>query len=340
MTTPEPPLVSATALPPGFDDPGIPRIPVEPVESCVVCGSREWNPFAEGYDYDLRTCRNRWHFVACALCDHVRLHPRPRTDTLGIIHPATPPGQASPLARRISRWLDQRSFKHLRRHLITPPESYLDASIGNGRWLDLMAAQGVKPGRILGLEPDPGSAESLRGKGYQIFDEPADRCSGIPAASIELVTLRHGVGQVERPDLIIRRLSQWLAPGGVLALVTPSLDSWDARLFRERYWGGYQMPRNWHLFTPDTLTKLVTAAGLDLVAIHYQPNPGAWLRSLHHRLRYGASPHPPLAAVLDPPERSGLAYSAATLLDLVRAGLHSATSAMLLIARKPGSRPD
>ncbi len=340
MTAAEPPLVSPAVLPPGFEDPSIPRIAVDPVESCAVCGSREWSPFADGFDYELRTCRNRWHFVACSSCDHVRLHPRPRADTLGVIYPSNYYAynydtQVSPLARMAKAWLDRRKFAGILTHLARPPRNYLDVGCGNGRFLDLMAERGLPPERLYGLELDQPTVDRLKARGYQAFCERVEECQDIPAGSIDLATMFHVIEHVDRPDAVIRHLADWLAPGGVLALETPNLNSWDARLFRDHYWGGYHIPRHWHLFTPDTLAKLLTAAGLDVVTVEYQTGHSFWLYSIHHRLRYGAPPHPGLAAHFNPMGGSLLALAAATGFDKIRGALGVPTSAMLLIARKP-----
>jgi SAM-dependent methyltransferase len=340
MSAPEPLLVTPAALPPGFDDPGIPRIAVEPVERCAVCGSKEWIPFADGYDYELRTCRNRWHFVACGQCDHVRLHPRPRADMLGIIYPPhyyayNYDSQVSPLARRAKAWLDRRKFAGILRHLPRSPGSYLDVGCGNGRFLDLMAAHGLPSARLYGLELDQPTVDRLRSRGYQAWCQRVEDCGDIPAGSIDLATMFHVIEHVDRPDVVIRRLVEWLAPGGVLALETPNLESWDARLFRETFWGGYHIPRHWHLFTPLTLTRLLTAAGLDVVAVNYHPGHSFWMYSFHHRLRYGTPSLPRLAARFNPFGGSVLALAAMTALDKLRAACGAPTSAMLLIARKP-----
>ena len=99
------------------------------------------------------------------------------------------------------------------------------------------------------------------------------------------MTMFHVIEHVADPPRVAERVARWLAPGGVFAVETPNLESLDARLFRERYWGGYHFPRHWHLY----------------------------------------------------PFR-GLPFLAAfTAWDRLRATLGFHTSAMLMIARKPGS---
>ena len=61
------------------------------------------------------------------------------------------------------------------------------------------------------------------------------------------------------PVLTLARIRDWLAPGGLLALETPNLDSWDARLFCARWWGGYHFPRHWVLFDPQSIRVALDA---------------------------------------------------------------------------------
>ncbi len=326
-------------LPPGFDA-SLPELPVEQVPFCAVCGGPDSVPFAEGYDYELRTCRNHWQFVHCTGCGHVRLDPRPHQDALPVIYPPTYYAynydtQVRPLARRAKQWLDQGKVRGILGYLDRAPASYLDVGCGNGRFLDLMAAKGIARGRLYGLELDPATVERLRARGYQAFCARVEECEDIAEGSLDLITMFHVIEHVDAPDAVVRRLARWLAPGGVLAIETPNLDSWDARLFRDRYWGGYHIPRHWHLFTPPTLTRLLEGAGLQVAGVRYQTGHSFWLYSVHHRLRYGTPPRPALARHFDPMGGSLLALASVTALDKLRAALGFRTSAMLVIAKKP-----
>jgi hypothetical protein len=133
---------------------------------------------------------------------------------------------------------------------------------------------------------------------------------------------------------VVRKVAEWLAPGGCFAIETPNLDSVDARWFKETYWGGYHYPRHWHLFTPATLVRLLQAAGLEIVSIKYQTGHSFWMYSFHHSLKYGKKPRPKLARWFHP--FKNVAFLAAfTAFDKFRGMLGFKTSAMLIVARKP-----
>lgn len=125
-----------------------------------------------------------------------------------------------------------------------------------------------------------------------------------------------------------------MKPGGIFAVETPNLDSWDARLFRDQYWGGYHIPRHWSLFRPETLTRLLQQSGYEVLATEYKTGHSFWLYSIHHWLRYQGKPRVALARRFDP-MGSLVALAAFTGFDILRKAAGFRTSAMLLIARKP-----
>jgi len=328
----------ASSTPREFEDSGIPTIDAEAVPQCVVCAGSTAGVYAEGYDYELRTCRNKWAFSLCDGCGHVWLNPRPAVSELPVIYPSTYYAYnyeaISPVARRAKELLDSRKLRRILKQLGREPASYMDIGCGTGRFLRTMAARGVPRNRIHGLELDAQVVERLRGEGFQAWCERVETCTSVEPGSIDLATMFHVIEHVDQPDRVLSRVAEWLAPGGILALETPNLDSLDARVFRKRYWGGYHIPRHWHLFSPQTLERLVRLAGLEPVATIYQTGHSFWMYSFHHWLRYEPLERPRLASRFDP-VRNVATLAGFTLFDTVRAALGRRTSAMLLIARKP-----
>jgi SAM-dependent methyltransferase len=324
-------------IPVEFSDYSLPEVQTEAVPRCVVCGGRKHAPFSEGYDYELKTCRNRWVFTRCADCGHVWLNPRPVVSALSVIYPRTYYAytyeKIPAIARRSKEVLDALKMRSIVKQLERPPRSFVDIGCGNGRFLDAMAKRGIPRDRIYGLELDDTVVARLRERGYQAFCERVETCTNIPAGSIDLATMFHVIEHVDAPDAVLARIAEWLAPGGVLAIETPNLESMDARLFRDRYWGGYHIPRHWHLFSPRTLERLLAGAGLTPVATMFQTGHSFWMYSFHHWLRYEPSERPRLARHFDPIRNVG-PLALFTLFDKIRGALGARTSAMLMIARK------
>jgi hypothetical protein len=119
----------------------------------------------------------------------------------------------------------------------------------------------------------------------------------------------------------------------MLAIETPNIDSLDCRMFGGGLWGGYHIPRHWHLFSPQALARLVRNAGLTPVATLYQTGHSFWMYSVHHWLRYEKG-HARLARLFDP-FRNVIPLAAFTAFDKARAAFGARTSAMLMLALKP-----
>ncbi len=324
-------------VPGEFRDVSLPLIATERVDTCVVCGAAEFVPVARGYDYELRTCRNEWTFVQCTQCEHVWLNPRPAVATLDVIYPRHYYAyDYETRINAIARWgkaqLDARKLGKILSFAKRPPRTFLDVGCGSGRYLHAMAARGISRKDIHGLELDAGVVESLRTQGFSVARarvEDADLAPG----SIDLATMFHVLEHVDAPDRVVSRIAGWLAPGGILAVETPNLDSLDRRLFANGIWGGYHIPRHWHLFRASTLSRLFEHAGLTPTAILYQTGHSFWMYSLHHRLRYSQHPRVGLSRLFDP-FRNVVPLAAFTAFDVGRAALGAKTSAMLMLATK------
>ena len=319
---------------------GAPLVAEEVVPVCPVCGGEDHGNFAEGYDYELMTCANRWRFVQCDHCSHVWLNPRPAIAELATIYPkhyyaynyAT---KISPVAVKAKEWLDRGKLRGIVGALGRQPASFMDIGCGDGRFLRSMEKLGVPRDRIYGLELDERVVAPLREQGFQAFCERVEDCERIPEASLDLITMFHVIEHVDDPASVVRQAARWLAPGGIFAVETPNLDSLDARLFHDTHWGGYHIPRHWNLFQPDTLARLFSDQGLEPVATRYQTGHSFWMYSMHHSLRYGTPPRPRLGRWFDPVGGFLPFLAGFTAFDKVRAALGAKTSAILMLARKP-----
>jgi len=316
----------------------LPVIGEEEIPNCPVCDHVGYHPFAAGYDYELESCANRWQFVQCDECTHVWLNPRPVVSALPVIYP--PHYYAynyEATINRVARWgkaqLDRRKLQSIINSLGRRPESYLDIGCGTGRFLRSMEQYGLARQNIYGLELDEAVVEPLRREGYQAWCRRVEECVEIPAESIDLATMFHVIEHVDDPRTVMQGIARWLKPGGVLALETPNLDSWDARKFRETWWGGYHIPRHWNLFSPPTLSRLFEDAGFEVVGCRFLTGHSFWMFSFHHALKYGNPRRPGLAWWFNP-FRSLPVLTAFCLLDMFRSTLGARTSAMLMIGRK------
>lgn len=324
-------------LPPGFD-PKAPIVATTPIDGCAVCGAHAFAPSASGYDYELMTCRNRWHMLSCEQCGHTQLDPRPADSTMSTIYP--PHYYSYDMAKHVNHvalkakaWLDGQKFARIFRTMKREPHTYLDVGCGDLKYLRAMERKGLAPPDIYGVELSENAVTIGNALGYRVFNEPLEKLESIPSCEIDLATMFHVIEHVADPGMVLRRIRELLTPGGCLVVETPNFSSLDARLFQRSFWGGYHFPRHWHIFRPETLTRLLEESGFSVIRMWYGTGHSFWLYSLHHSLKFNRSiPLPWLAKFFDP-LRNLLFLSAFTLWDVIRAKLKFQTSAMIFVCR-------
>jgi SAM-dependent methyltransferase len=81
----------------------------------------------------------------------------------------------------------------------------------------------------------------------------------IEASSQDIVVMSHVLEHLPEPVTVLKRVRDWLKPGGLLLIGVPNFASPIARWSRERWSGLVPTQHIWH-FTPDALTRVVAAA--------------------------------------------------------------------------------
>ena len=124
---------------------------------------------------------------------------------------------------------------------IAPPGPVLDVGAGDGVLLDALQRRGRD---AIGLE-----RESRRS---DVRDESLDRVRGRWGA----VVFWHSLEHLPEPGAAIAEAARLLMPGGVLVVAVPNTDSFQARVFGDR-WLHLDLPRHLvHLSTPALTSRL------------------------------------------------------------------------------------
>ena len=133
----------------------------------------------------------------------------------------------------------------------------LDIGCGTGHFL---AEMGRYPGwELAGVEPNAKAAEFAR-QALGLNVHLGDLFSAqFPDHHFDVVTMWDVLEHLYEPVSVLREIHRVLKPDGVLILRTPSLDSWDARVFG-CYWAGLDSPRHLAVYSRRTVEKLLTHA--------------------------------------------------------------------------------
>jgi SAM-dependent methyltransferase len=147
------------------------------------------------------------------------------------------------------------------------PGRLLDVGSGRGRFLAAAKAAGWD---VVGIELEPSLAEgSASNLGVPVV--VGDAVTATVHGPFDVITMWHVLEHLPEPRAALDRAASLLRPGGTLIVSVPNSDSLQARLFRD-HWLHLDVPRHvWH-FTPDSVSRLVALAGLEVVRIgHFYP---------------------------------------------------------------------
>ncbi|WSN14604.1 class I SAM-dependent methyltransferase [Micromonospora sp. NBC_01699] len=167
---------------------------------------------------------------------------------------------------------------------VARPSSLVEAGSAGGFFVEAARRAGIAAQGVEVSESAARFAVERLGVPVRVgcFEEVA------PVRSVEAVCAFHVLEHVEEPREFLRAARDALVPGGWLALEVPNIGSAAARRLGVE-WSGLQ-PRfhRWH-FTPESLTRLVTDSGFEIVRRdttvfrYYMPLRYRW-RHVHHLL--------------------------------------------------------
>ena len=253
--------------------------------SCAVCGSRETITAAEGYDYEYATSSNIYTFCGCRSCGHLYLNPRPSTKDLGVIYPSTyyafAENQAgNPVVGYFRKIWEAAKIKDFRKLAGSGKKKILDVGCGEGRFLSLLKEYGDPVWELVGLDLDEKAAELCRRKGFRC--ETARIEDFAKREKFDVIIMFQLIEHVDNPRLVIESMRGMLTPGGILVLETPNPRGLDYNIFKKSWWAHYHFPRHWHLFTPESLGKILVESGYVDIQSSSLLAPAAWIVSLHN----------------------------------------------------------
>ena len=309
--------------------------------SCAMCGSTETKdpPVFEGYDYEYRTCDNRFRFVACADCGHVYLSPRCKVQDIDKIYPDSRT-RSNAVAYRVSglaRWLKRNVFdrKWMKRVLTALQDGsrVLDIGAGSGSQLVFLAEMSSFHLSLYAneLSFDPPVRNSLVERKVVLFEGPIENVD--TEVRMDAIICVQVIEHVVNPRDVLQWISNHLAPGGILFLETPDLNA-HARYVFGSHWGALAFPRHFHLFSRKALARLAIDNGLEIDSHYGVSAAPAWTLSIRNRLGMNAETEQRgILKLFD--YKNVFMLTLFTFVDWILVLCGRSTSNQVLIARKP-----
>jgi 2-polyprenyl-3-methyl-5-hydroxy-6-metoxy-1,4-benzoquinol methylase len=311
------------------------EISVDRIDTCNNCGSASAEVISQSRDFEYDTCSNEFCFSRCGNCGLVYLRDRPSISTLSIIYPPhyVPyefEEHLGPLLAKARNFVQARKIRPLAQY--APPQALVvDVGCGGGEFLRILKRVGPPGWRLVGVDFAEAAIANLKRSGIE-------GCKG-RFESIEwnlpppdVIVMNQVIEHLDDPAAVVKRAFDLLKPGGILMLETPSVDAWDARWFRKRYWGGWHTPRHWTIYTPQTLSLLLQRSGFEVVEVQHILSPNFWLQSIHHWLSEQNKFLQRLAPFFD--VKHVLPLAGATAFDILQLLATGKTSNFRIIGRK------
>lgn len=155
-------------------------------------------------------------------------------------------------------WLDVLGSRKLR---------ILEVGCGNGANLSTFRALGHE---TVGVEPDTKALEQARNDGHLVYRGTAEALpSEVVKDRFDVVVFIHVLEHCIDPLLAVKNVVDVMKPGGQLVAEVPNNECLGATRFGE-LWHWLDVPRHLNFFTSDSLSTLISAAGLDVQSLSFR----------------------------------------------------------------------
>jgi len=217
--------------------------------ACPLCGSDDHKLLFERLDHTHYVTNDRFRIVRCRECSMVFVNPRPGREEIKSYYPPEFYDVSMAPERLL---LEKQSGLEARAKLLTglAPGKLLDIGCSKGEFLFWMKRLGWSVQGVEFSETPP-----------NVFNMPIfyGRLESAPLTrgSFDVITMWAVLEHVHDPIQTLSLIAELLKPGGRAFVLVPNFRSLPARLMRHD-----DVPRHLLMFTPSTLSKAASAAGL------------------------------------------------------------------------------
>lgn len=238
--------------------------------TCTVCGSNAEGSATLTSDY---VTGEPFRVVECSECGVAATLPRP-TDLARYYLPSYRHYTGLSkfvlrglLQRRVQRWCQARGR----------PGKALELGSGEGWMLSALSRQGWT---AIGTERDLATARGAsQSSGCPVLVGEID--SVTRSGTFDAIILFQVLEHLPDPVHVLSECAARLGDGGKVLVGVPNTSSWQANLFRGK-WFHYDTPRHLHHFSVTSLGAAAERAGLKIAAVSYsslEHDPFGWIQS-------------------------------------------------------------
>ena len=260
---------------------------------CNLCGNTDCAFLFDAIDR-LHGCEGDFTYVKCKACGLIYMYPQVLPDEMKALYPPDyGPHQARPRTKKgdlygFRRKVQAAPVLQIIRRELSPARRLLDAGCGTGAFLnDMKLLTGCE---VYGV--DVSNIAAITAKQYyglSIFTGSVHEAP-FPSGYFDVITAWSYLEHVNDPYKVLARFSDLLRPNGCCVIQTPNAESFNARLFKEK-WYHLDCPRHLYIYTPKTVTKLLEKSGLSVQRVFYEKTSKGILGSLQYAV-YGDNYNP------------------------------------------------
>jgi len=251
---------------------------------CDLCGGDNRKFLFNARDR-LHGFEGTFSYVSCTECGLVYMNPRISSDDIGKFYPPDYGPHQAKLGKR------QQNPHILKTELKKKPLSVaicdklrqnnrlLDVGCGNADFL--YAIKTMMGCSVYGVDNSKVAAKTAKENyGIDIFTGTILECP-FPDDYFDVITAWWYLEHVPNPSEVLRKMSVLLKQDGYCVIGVPNIDSFAARTFKGK-WYHLDCPRHLHIYSPDTITRLLDKTGFVVAKKIFDKTPWGLFRSLRY----------------------------------------------------------
>ncbi len=257
-------------------------ITIEDEIKCINCKGQSFQFVYQGRDR-MHDISGEFSILECSNCGLFTLRPRLSPEEISAYYPDDYFSFVKAIEdeSKIIQYIDRLLARERRVRKI------LKYSQGPGRILDVGCATGIllcgmqlRGWDCYGVEPDLKAVEYARTRFNLNVFHGTIRDADFPRDFFDVVTLMDVLEHIHDTENTLIEVHRILKPKGIILGIVPNAGAWE-RFFFGPCWGGWDVPRHYHVFTSVTIHQLLETHGFtDVKIFSFTGRHGAFMISL------------------------------------------------------------